>query len=199
MKWTIVAAAAGAMLVAGCRPCKTYTDYGRYTLRVDCDKVKIGGEEYAITRSGEELYLGGHPVARGIYRASQPWLYVHRIAEDEVDVTFDEAKLGFYPLYTGGMRAIFKPFLQPCDVQQSSIIQFGEGLWLVLHRWTEEGIIADLERREGSDEKWTLVRKEILIPADGSEIPISQLNARVKCTSFDPGAQSAMVVFTAER
>jgi hypothetical protein len=189
---------AGAVALTGCRPCKTYT-YGRYTLRVDCDRVKIAGEEYALTRAGEALYLGGHPVTRGVYRMSQPWLYVHRIAEDEVDVTFDEAKLGFYPIYTGSMRAIFKPFLQPCDVRQSSSVQFGDSLWLVLHTWTDEGIVGDVNRREGSEEEWSLVRGDILIPADGVEIPIVQLNARVRCTAYDPDEQTAMLVFTKAR
>jgi hypothetical protein len=195
----LVVAAAGAVIFIWIHRCETHAGYGRYTLRVGFDRVRIADEEYVVTDEGGVLYLGGHPLTRGVYRASQPWLYVHRIAEDEIDVTFDEAAKEFYPLYTGSRFAIFNPFAGPCEIGQSSCVQFGDSLWMVLHRWTEEGIVGDVIRRGGSGEEWTFVRGDLLIPADGTEIPVRQLNARVKCASFDPDERTATLVFRGDR
>ena len=69
----------------------------------------------------------------------------------------------------------------------------------MLHTWTEEGIVADLLQQGGSNEEWTLVRGDILIPMDGSEVRIAQLQSKAKCEAFDLDDQTATVVFTAER
>jgi hypothetical protein len=189
---------ATAPLLNGCDSRKPNVGYGRYTLRIDLDTVKTTEGVFTITRQGTELVLGGHSLTRGVYRKTRPWLYVHRIGEEEVDVTFDEGSKVVYPLYTGSLTAIFNPYLRPCDVTQSTCVMFKDGRWLVLHTWTEDGILADLLQQGKSNEEWTLVRGDIYIPGDGTEVNVVQLRAKVKCTAFDLDGQTATVVFTAK-
>jgi len=102
--FTIIAAVA-VIVISGC--CDTHNGYGRYTLKVDCDKVMIDGDEYIITKHNDDFAVGGHTIVRGINRKTKPWLYVHEIRDNVVDITFEEGEKKEYPLYTGSGESIF--------------------------------------------------------------------------------------------
>lgn len=182
-------------ILPGCSPCKSYEGYDRYSLKIGCDRVTINGREYTFTRQGPDLMVDGHSVDRGIYRKTRPWLYVHDTSGGYVDVTFDEGLKDYYPLYTGSLRSFFNVMTQSCDVSESSDLEFQEGKWLVLHRWTPEGVVGDVQQRTGSTEEWNLVRGDILFPKTGIEIFIPELNTTGRCTSFDLEARKADLQF----
>ena len=155
------------VLLAGC--CATFNGYGRYTLRVDCDKVKIDEETYEITRQGADLVVGGHTLKRGIYRKTRPWLYIHHMYDNKVDLTFDEGSKAGYPLYTGASASIFDVYAKPWEMTSSTNAEFSDNFWLISHRWSDQGIFFDLQRRIGDETQWQLVREDIFVPGDGSE------------------------------
>jgi hypothetical protein len=142
---------------------KTYHGYGRYTLRVDLDEVVIGSETYKVTRQGDEMVIGGHTIARGIYRKTEPWLYVHNIdaENDKVDVTFEGERGGkkIYPLYTGSSASIFAVFKEAgWEMERSTCALFDDAylVWLVSHRWSPDGIYFDIQIRTGDETEWDL-------------------------------------------
>ena len=182
------------VLLAGC--CQTFNGYGRYILRVDCDKVKIGDATYKITRQGTDLMVADHSFQRGIYRKTRPWLYVHQIQQDKVDITFEEGLKDMYPLYTGASASTSGGFTQPCKLESSTNISFPDDYWLVSHRWSDQGVLFDLQRRIADVTQWQLVRGDILVPGNGTEVQIAEINAKVKITSFNAQDKTAMAHFT---
>ena len=190
---------AGLLLsLTGC--CQTYSGYGRYLLRVDCDEVEINNETYMITRSGDDLVLEGHTFSRGIYRKTRPWLYVHRKGNDKVDITFEEGSKSVYPLYTGVSASIFDVYAHPWDMTRSTNAAFSDNYWLISHRWSINGIFFDLQQRTGDVTSWRLAQADIFVPGDGTEVPIGEINTKVKIipSTFNFAQKKAQVEFIAQ-
>ncbi len=179
--------------------CKTYDGFGRYDLRIGCDKVRIEGEAYAVERRGRELVVDRHTVARGIHRKTRPWLYLRGVDGDTADITFDSGRKSqypLYPLYTGLSDAIFKVYAQPWEMKRSTAAAFDDDFWLVSHRWSDDGIFFDLHRMlDGDDTRWVLERGDIFVPGDGSEAIVREIATSVRVLAFDPAARKAMVEF----
>lgn len=184
------------VLLIGC--CSTYSGYGRYTMQVDCEKVVIGGETYEIARHGNDLAIAGHTIQRGIYRKSRPWLYIHHINGDKVDVTFEEGSKAEYPLYTGVSASIFDVYSHPWEMTRSTNAGFPGNYWLISHWWTDTGISFDLQQRIGDVMEWRLVQGDIFVPRDGIEVEIAEINTKVKIISFNAEERTAIVEFTAQ-
>ncbi len=178
--------------------CQSYHGYGRYMIRVDCDDVEIEGKTYKITRRGNELVVAGHTLPRGIYRKTRPWLYLHHVSRDKVDITFEEGSKPSYPLYTGVSESIFDPYVRPWPVIHSTNVEFPDNYWLVSHRWSDRGIFFDLHQQLGDVTRWRLVRGDIFVPGDGTEISIEEISTKVKVLSFDPRGKKARVQFVAQ-
>ena len=176
--------------------CDTYQGYGRYTLRVDCDEVILNGVTYKITTRDNDFVIDNHTIARGIYRKTEPWLYIHEIENNKVDLTFDEGKKGEYPLYTGSSGSIFDVYAHPWEMTRSTCANFADDYWLISHRWTNEGIYFDLQRKLGDNRSWQLVEENIFVPRDGSEISIQTINTKVRVrANFNPNLMKANVEF----
>lgn len=178
--------------------CQSYRGYGRYTITVDCDDVEIEGKTYKITRHGDELVVAGHTVPRGIYRKTRPWLYLHHVNRNRVDITFEKGSKPSYPLYTGASASIFSPYVHSWPVIHSTNIEFSDNYWLVSHRWSDTGIFFDLHQQMEDVTRWRLAQGDIFIPGDGTEISIKEINTKVKVLSFDPREKRAVVQFTAQ-
>lgn len=178
--------------------CQSYHGYGRYMIRVDCDDVEIEGKTYKITRRGNELVVAGHTLPRGIYRKTPPWLYLHHVNQNEVDITFEKGSKPSYPLYTGASATILNPYVRPWPVIHSTNVEFSDNYWLVSHRWSDTGIFFDLHQQIGDVTRWELVQGDIFIPGDGKEIRIEEINTKVKVLSFDPREKWAIVQFSAQ-
>ncbi len=176
--------------------CKTYDGFGRYSLRLGCDQVKIDGEVYSVEKSGTGLQVNGYGIGRGIFRKNRPWLYVHQIEEETADLTFDSGRKPLYPLYTGLSGAIFEVYAHPWEMERSTAAAFEDDFWLVSHRWSDDGLFFDLQRRlDGDDTRWVLERGDIFVPGDGSEAIVREIATGVQVLSFDPAARKAMVRF----
>jgi hypothetical protein len=160
--------------------CDTHHGYGRYTLKVGCDEVIINGTAHKIITHNGELVIDGHTFSRGIYRKTRPWLYIHNIQNDMVDITFDEGGKEEYPLYTGSSGSIFSVYEHPWEMTRSTCALFENDYWLISHRWTEAGIYFDLQKKLGDNLSWQLVRENILVPTDGSEVNIDEINTKVR-------------------
>ena len=184
--------------LTGC--CPTFSGYGRYTMRVDCEKVVIGGETYKLTRVGNDLVIAGHTLGRGIYRKTRPWLYVHSMDGDKVNITFEEGSKAEYPLYTGSSASIFDVYAHPWEMTRSTNAAFPDHYWLVSHRWSDTGIFFDLQQRIGDVREWGLVQGDIFVPGDGGEVTIAEINTKVRIilNSFNAAERTAMVEFTAQ-
>jgi hypothetical protein len=148
--------------------CATYTGFGRYTMTVHCEEVILDGNPYMLERlGGGPLIIEGHTISRGVYRKTQPWLYVHDIGSDSIDVTFDEGLRvesvipnHDLPLYTGSTDPndisndpdhkyipkadVFNP--HGWEITLSTDIEFSNGTWLISHKWSNEGIYFDLQK-----------------------------------------------------
>ena len=183
------------VLLTGC--CSTYIGYGRYTLKMDCDQVQIDGINYKITMRSGDLVVADHTFDRGIYRKTRPWLYLHHVDGDEVDITFEEGSKAVYPLYTGVSASIFDVYARSWEMTRSTNAAFTGGFWLVSHRWSNTGIFFDLQKNLGDVTAWQLVKGDIFVPGDGTEVTVSEINTSIRITSFDAVAQEAMVQFTA--
>ncbi len=159
--------------------------------------MRIEGEAYTVERRGRELVVDGHTVPRGIYRKTRPWLYLHGVDGDTVDITFDSGRKSLYPLYTGLSGAIFDVYAHPWEMERSTAATFDDdyGLWLVSHRWSDDGIFYDLQRRLEGDTRWSLERGDIFVPGDASEVIVREIATSVRVLSFDPAARKAMVKF----
>lgn len=187
---------AGLLLsLTGC--CQTYSGYGRYLMRVDCDEVEIDGQTYMITKSGGDLVIDSHTFARGIYRKTRPWLYIHRKDEEEVDITFEQGLKDIYPLYTGVSASIFDVYAHPWEMTRSTNAAFPDNYWLISHRWSSAGILFDLQQRTGGVTDWRLVRADILVPSNGAEVLIGEINTKVKIvpSTFNLAQKKANVQF----
>lgn len=187
---------AGLLLsLTGC--CQTYNGYGRYLLRVDCDKVEINNQTYMITKSGNDLVIEGHTFSRGIYRKTRPWLYIHRMDNEKVDITFEKGSKSIYPLYTGVSASIFDVYAHPWDMTRSTNAAFSDNYWLISHRWSSDGILFDLQERTGDVTSWRLAQPDILVPSDGTEVLIGEINTKVKIvpSTFNFAQKKAKVEF----
>ncbi len=176
-------------------PCPTFNGYGRYTMQVDCEKVTIGTETYSITQHNDELVVDGHTISRGIYRRTRPWLYVHHMDSNSVDITFEEGSKDVYPLYTGISASIFDVYAHPWEMTCSTNAAFADNYWLVSHRWSDTGVFFDLHQRTGSTRDWRLVQEDIYVADDATEVTVAEINTKVKITSFDATQQKAQVTF----
>jgi len=185
-----------AIFFVGCPPCTTYNGYGRYTLRLNCDKVNIGGQDFMVSKQGTDLIVANHSFSRGIYRKTRPWLYLHHSTSDKVDITFEEGSKAIYPLYTGSTASIFEVYIHPWNIQQSTCAAFANNFWLVFHRWTEDGVLVDLQQQLSTVESWSLVQSDILLPANGNEVTVAQINTKMSCNSFNYPSKTATVKFT---
>ncbi|MFC2000377.1 hypothetical protein ACFLXE_06445 [Chloroflexota bacterium] len=173
---------------------------GRYTMRANIDRVRIGLETYMITRQDSDLYIAGHELTRGIYRENLPWLYVHHIEDDTVDITFEEEGMKApYPLYTGADMHISSNELydHPWEMRRSTCIAFEENYWLIAHRWSDTGIYFDLQHQIGDETMWEFVG-ETFVEADGSGELISEISTHVKIDTFSAQQRRAIVVFTTQ-
>lgn len=189
---------AGLLLsLTGC--CHTFSGYGRYMLRVDCDEVEID-DVYRITRNSNDLVLDGHTFSRGIYRKTRPWLYIHRKGNDIVDITFEEGLKSDYPLYTGASASIFDVYAHPWDMTRSTNAAFASNYWLISHRWSSTGIFFDLQERIGDVTSWRLAKADILVKSDGTEVLIEEINTKVKIipSTFNFAQKKAKVRFIAQ-
>lgn len=194
IKLVTVLALLPAMFLGSC--CTTHEGYGRYTLS-PCDAVEVEGESYELTKSGSALVIDGHTVGRGIYRKTRPWLYVHAVGSDTVDVTFDSGSKSIYPLYTGSSASIFDVYAHPWEIARSTCAAFGGEHWLVAHRWSDTGVYFDLQRKVGNDTQWQLLQADIFVPASGAQVDVTQIQTGVKVVSFDGTAKTATVQFVA--
>lgn len=185
------------LLLAGCI-CDTFTGYGRYTMRVDCEQVRIGDRAYKITRRDNNLVIADHSLYRGIYRKDRPWLYVHHVDGDRVDITFEEGSKPEYPLYTGSSASIFDVYAHPWEMTRSTNAAFPDNYWLVSHRWSDTGIFFDLQQRIGDVREWNLVQEDIFVDGDGAVVTVAEINTKVKIISFDPTQNKATVEFTVQ-
>ncbi len=182
------------LLLTGC--CSTYEGYGRYMLKVDSDQVKIDGINYKITRRGSDLVVADHTFGRGIYRKTKPWLYLHHVNGDKVDITFEEGGKAEYPLYTGVSASIFDVYAKPWKIIRSTNASFAEDFWLVSHRWSDTGVYFDLQKNLGDVTSWQLEVENIFVPGDGTEVLVAEIETRIKIISFDAVAQEATVQFS---
>jgi hypothetical protein len=182
-------------LLSGC--CDTYNGYGRHVLRVDCDKVIIDGVSYKITRAGTDYMVAGHSFSRGIYRKTRPWLYVHRIDGDNVDITFDSGAKDIYPLYTGSSGSIFDVYRSNgWDISQSTCIAFVDKTWLVAHRWTNDGIYFDLQKNGDDVADWQLIKEDLLLSQPNGQLDIPEITAKVILTSFNLNQKSGHIIIS---
>lgn len=171
-------------------------------MRIDCDEVSLADSVFKIIKRGGDLVLTGHTVAadhtlhRGIYRKTRPWLYVHHIEADKVDITFDSGSKEQYPLYTGASGSIFNVFAHPWEMTRSTNAAFPRNYWLVSHRWSGTGIFFDLQQQIGDETRWRLVQGDIFVSGDGTEVTVSEIGASVKIISFDAEAKKALVKFS---
>lgn len=177
--------------------CDTYEGYGRYTLKVDCDEVIINGTTYKLTNLNSDFVIDGHTISRGIYRKTKPWLYIHDIQNDRVDITFEEGGKKEYPLYTGSSASIFSVYEHPWEMTKSTCASFNDNYWLISHRWTNTGIYFDLQRKLNDNSMWQLVQANIFVPSNGSEVNIDEITTKVKIVEFDSDQMKAKVQFIA--
>lgn len=175
--------------------CNSYQGYGRYTIQ-ECDKAKIGNATYKLSRKGNEWLINGRTLYRGICREKRPWLYVHHIEADKVDITFDIGSKGLYPLYTGASASILNVFKHPWEMTRSTNAAFPGNYWLVSHRWSDNGIFFDLQEQIGDETRWQLVQGDIFVPGDGTDITVPEIGTKVKVLSFDAASKKALVKFT---
>jgi len=180
-------------VLASC--CHTYTGYGRYNMKT-CDRVVLDANTYELTRTGSDFVVEGHTIPRGIYRKTSPWLYTHSIGADRIEITFDTGSKEIYPLYTGSTASIFDVYAHPWEMGQSTNALFEGNKWLVSHRWNGDGIFFDLQQMGPSETAWTLLRPDIFVPADGTEVPVPEISTKVKIASFDAAGRKAMVIFS---
>jgi len=139
--------------------------------------------------------IDGHTISRGIYRKTKPWLYVHEITDSNVDVTFDVGGKPSYPLYTGASGSIFDVYSHPWKLSKSTNILFSNNWWLISHRWNENGIFFDLQHNMGNESAWQLVKADIFVPNNGSEVTVNEINTKIKILSFNRSEQNAQVSF----
>lgn len=186
------------LLLTSC--CRQFAGYGRYTLRNNCGTVTIGGIAYkavydANRQGGGEFIINGHTVGRGIYRKERPWLYVHHIDRERksVDLTFDSGEKSQYPLYTGSKASIFEIYEHPWQIEKSTCLSFSNNKWLVAHNWSSGGVYFDLQQMGASEDTWTLIQPDILIPASGESVSIPSIGASVKIQAFDLSNNKATI------
>jgi hypothetical protein len=184
------------LLLRDCPPGQTYNGYGRYVLRINVDKVNIDGNLYDVTMRAGDVVVDAHTLSRGIYRKTRPWLYLHQETDTRVDITSEEGLKEEYPLYTGSGGSIFEVLSKPWDIKQSTCAAFANNCWLVFHRWVENGVLVDLQQQTGSVKDWRLLRGDILLPDNGSEVSISEINTKVGCVAFNFQQKTARVKFT---
>jgi hypothetical protein len=184
-------------LATGC-PCPNYNGYGRYILMVNCQTVTIDGVVYKLSKSPDQtdFVIAGHTFARGIYRKTRPWLYIHEIdmVHNKVDVTFDTGAKSIYPLTIGSSGSIFDVYSKPWELKKSTCILFKDKYWLVSHRWGNNGIYFDLQHNFGTDEQWELVQ-EIFVES-GNEVTIDLIGTKVKIIDYNGSTQTATVKFS---
>jgi hypothetical protein len=177
--------------------CQSFEGYGRYTLEVECEEVIIDGNTYKLTTHNNSLVIDGHTIARGIYRKTKPWLYIHNIQSNSVDVTFEQGGKKEYPLYTGSSASIFDVYAHPWEMTRSTCANFGEDYWLISHRWSDDGIFFDLQKKMENNQIWNLIKEDIFVPKDGSEVNINEIATKVKITEFDSNQMKAKIQFIA--
>lgn len=98
--------------------------YGRYQMLIGVSVVVVDGKSYQVTRDDDRLLLGQNVVVRGAVREHHPWLYVHRITDDLVDVTFDKGTKPWQPLSTGATSPILDPYGPTRTVEETALIRF---------------------------------------------------------------------------
>lgn len=186
------------LLLASC--CRQFTGYGRYTLRDNCGTVTIAGVAYKAvfdpTRpGGGDFIIGGQTVQRGIHRKERPWLYVHSIDKVRkiINLTFDSGDKSQYPLYTGNKASIFDVYEHPWQIENSTCLLFSDKKWLVAHRWSSAGVYFDLQQMGTSEDNWSLIQADILIPASGELVNIPSIGASIKIQAFDLPANKATI------
>jgi hypothetical protein len=157
---------------------------------------ETGGHEIHPHQTGQSIRNRGHTISRGIYRKTRPWLYTHKIDATEIDITFDTGSKDVYPLYVGSSASIFDVHAHPWEMTRSTNAAFINNHWLVSHRWNSAGVFFDLQRMNSDVADWTLVKPEIFVPGDGTEIPVNEISTNVKSVSFDAANRKAKVVFT---
>jgi hypothetical protein len=201
MKKLIIGLLLVPFLNTGCPPrnCHQYEGYGRYTLKVNCESVKIDGVRYKLTfaTAQNDFVIAGHTIARGIMRKTRPWLYIHSInvLGRSVDVTFDNGSKPEYPLYTGSSGSIFDVYSKPWDIKKSTCISFPEKNWLVSHRWGNNGIYFDLQSNIGSDQEWKLI-EEIFVGV-GNEVTVESIHTKISIINYNASEETATVKFSA--
>jgi len=187
------------LLLSACE-CEVYQGYGRYTLKVNCERVIIEGSEYLLSiYDNGELVIDNHTLERGIYRKTKPWLYIHNIdaENNQVDVTFDSGLKSEYPLYTGSYGTMNISYTETVELNESNNIQI-ENYWLVSHVFTNDGIYFDLHENLDplSNLDWKLVQGNILVNSNGSPKDVSQVNTSIQILDFDLPNKKAKVKFT---
>lgn len=176
-----------------------YEGYGRYTMIPNCTEVEIGTNVYKLNRRGSRFELDGHTLGRGIYRKTKPWLYVHEIDSDKIDITFDMGSKDSYPLDTGSSATIFDVYRsEPWDIQKSTVAEFEDSYFLVSHIFSEDGVYFDLQRNidPETNVRWLLVEGNIFVKKDGTTTVIDEINTIVEITEFNYDTKTAKVKFT---
>ena len=183
------------IIAMGCICPRTYHGYGRYLLRLDCDKVVIDDVTYMVRLVDDRLIVQDHTIGRGINRKYRPWLYVHKYDDDKIDVTFDTGAKPEYPLYIGVSKTIGLSYDNNVKVDRSTNIACENNRWLISHRWTDSGFYFDIQERLGeSVEAWSHLG-EVFVSMDGSYTNIPSVIAKVKIVAFDAQEKRAEIVF----
>lgn len=201
MKKLIIGIILIPLFSTGCprRPCPNYNGYGRYTLSVDCESVRINGKTYQLKWAQDQnnLAIAGHTISRGIMRKTEPWLYIHMmdLQTKRAEITFDNGEKPNYPLYVGSAGAINVIYDQLVDIKKSTCIEFPDKYWLVCHRWKNNGVYFDLQQNTGDAEQWQLI-KEIFVPDGGSQT-VEIISAKITVTSCNEAQETASIRFAA--
>lgn len=181
----------------GCICPQTYHGYGRYELRLDCDKVIIDETTYMVNLSNDKLVVQNHTIGRGINRKYVPWLYVHQYDENKIDVTFDTGDKPEYPLYVGASSTMALSYDHNLEIERSTNIACQNNRWLISHRWSGSGLYFDIQERLGADVLAWSHLGEVFVSADGSDTSIPVINSKVKIIAFDIEETKAVVRFSA--
>ena len=176
----------------------TYHKFGRYNLKIDCDKVVIDNKEYKVTtHNGTQLALDGHTIDRGIQRKYRPWTYVHDIdlVNKRIDITFDSGLKSRYPIYVGNHSSIFSVYDHPWDIHKSTSALFNNNRWLLIHKFEADGVKMDLLENYGSETEWELLKKDIKISSNGQNELIPEINTKVRLLNYNPLNKTGTIQF----
>ena len=201
MKKLIIGIILTQLFITGCcprRPCPIYNGYGRYTLSVDCESVKINGKTYKLkwAQAQNNLAIAGHTISRGIMRKTEPWLYIHTMDPQakRAEITFDNGEKPTYPLYVGTVGTMNVMYDQMVNIKKSTCIEFPDKYWLVCHRWKDNGVYIYLQQNMGDVEQWQLI-KEIFVPNGGSQT-VEIISVKITVTNYNETQETATIKFT---